>query len=113
VVGEGSVIASVTKLNGSGAALVGLNVRDCVSSNNVFGIFVRPGGVAFGNSAISNAAGGISLNNATGTGNTALNNSGYGIDAVCPGALVGNTAYGNIGINIRTNGLCVMANNAQ
>ncbi len=80
VVGEGSVLDSVAKLNGSGAALVGLIVRNCVSNNNVFGIFVRPGGVATGNTAIANAATGISVNNASAMGNTALNNGTYGFD---------------------------------
>jgi hypothetical protein len=113
VVGEGSVLDSVAKLNGSGAALVGLIVRGCVASNNVFGIFIRPGGVAIGNTAKENAAGGISVNNVSATGNTAVDNTGYGIDAVCPGTLVGNTAYRNSTINIRTNGMCTMADNAQ
>ncbi|MGH9722640.1 MAG: hypothetical protein ACRD8O_20720 [Bryobacteraceae bacterium] len=113
VVGEGTVIDSVANLNASGAAIVGLHVRGCVAANNIVGIFVRPGGVAMGNTAIANGAGGISVNNATATGNTANNNTSYGIDAICPGALVGNTAFGNAGINIRTNGACTMADNAQ
>ena len=111
VVGEGSVIDSVAKLNESGAAIVGLIVRGCTSANNSFGIFVRPGGIASGNVAVSNGATGISVNYATATGNTAHNNGTNGIDAVCPGALVGNTAYGNAGGNIRTNGACTLANN--
>src|SRR5690349_10599013 len=61
VVGEGTVIDSVAKLNASGAAIVGLIVRGSVAANNVFGIFVRPGGVATGNVAINNAFGGISV----------------------------------------------------
>jgi hypothetical protein len=113
VVGEGSVIDSVAKLNGSGSAIVGSIVRGCTSNNNVFGIFVRPGGVAEGNSANNNAGGGISLSNASATGNTANNNGDYGIDASCPGTLIGNTAFGNLKTNIRTNGLCTVANNAQ
>jgi hypothetical protein len=112
VVGEGSVIDSVAKLNASGAAIVGLIIRGCVSANNIFGIFVRPGGVASGNVAINNGAGGISVNNASATGNTAYNNGDYGFDGVCPGTLIGNTANRN-GINIRTNGACTMADNAQ
>jgi hypothetical protein len=113
VVGEGSVIDSVAKLNQAGAAIVGLIVRGCVSANNVFGIFVRPGGVASGNVANANGAGGISVNNATATGNTALNNGGYGIDATCPSAVIGNTAFGNATVNIRTTGACTLADNAQ
>jgi hypothetical protein len=111
VVGEGSVIDSVAKLNVSGAAIVGLIVRGCTSANNAFGIFVRPGGVGSGNVAVSNGATGISANYATLTGNTAYNNGSFGIDAVCPGVLMGNTAYGNAGGNIRTNGACTLANN--
>ena len=111
VVGEGNVIDSVAKLNASGAAIVGVIVRGCTAANNVFGIFVRPGGVAEGNVAIANAAVGLSVNNATATGNTAVNNGTYGIDAVCPGVLSGNTAHNNTSGNIRTNGACSIANN--
>lgn len=111
VVGEGNVIDSVAKLNGSGAAIVGVIVRGCTASNNIFGIFVRPGGVASGNVAVSNSAVGISVNNASATGNTAYGNGTYGIDAVCPGVLSGNTAHNNISGNIRTNGACSLANN--
>ena len=111
VVGEGSVIDSVAKLNESGAAIVGLIVRGCTSANNAFGIFVRPGGIAYGNVAVSNGAVGITVNNATATGNTANNNGTFGIDATCPGALTGNTAYANAGGNIRTTGMCTLANN--
>ena len=112
MVGEGTVIDSVAKLNGSGAAIVGLIVSGSVAANNIFGIFVRPGGVATGNVAINNGVGGISVNNATATGNTAYHNGDYGFDGVCPGVLVGNTANLN-GLNIRTNGSCTMADNAQ
>lgn len=113
VVGEGSVIDSVAKYNASGAAVVGLIVRGTVSTNNIFGIFIRPGGVATGNTSANNAVGGISLNYATALGNSAYNNAGYGIEAVCPGALTGNTAYKNQGGNINTNGLCATLNNSQ
>lgn len=113
VVGQGTVVDSVVQLSGSGAALVGLNVRGCISTHNVFGIFVRPGGVALGNVASFNAAGGLSVNKATATGNTANENGGYGIDGVCPSAIVNNTAAGNTGQNIRTFGACALANNAQ
>lgn len=111
VVGEGSIIDSVAKLNASGAAIVGLIVRGCTAANNVFGIFVRPGGVGSGNVAVSNGATGISVNNASATGNTAYNNGTYGIDAACPGVLADNTAHNNLSGNIRTNGGCALANN--
>lgn len=110
VVGEGSVIDSIVRSNGAGAALVGTIVRNCIATNNVFGIFVRPGGVAIGNVAAYNSVGGISVNQATAANNTAYNNGDYGFDGVCPGVLVGNTAVGN-GTNIRTNGQCTLANN--
>ncbi|MDX2154855.1 MAG: hypothetical protein SFV54_29195 [Bryobacteraceae bacterium] len=111
VVGEGSVIDSVAKLNGSGASIVGVIVRGCTASNNIFGIFVRPGGVASGNVAFENAATGISVSYGTATGNTAYKNGSYGIDATCPGVLSGNTAHDNAGGNVRTSGVCTVANN--
>ena len=113
VVGLGSIIDSVAELNASGAAIVGLIVRGCISTSNVFGIFVRPGGVAMGNVASWNGAGGLSVNKATAIGNTANENGDYGIDGVCPGVLVNNTATGNATVNVRTNGACTIANNAQ
>jgi hypothetical protein len=69
--------------------------------------------VATGNVASWNALGGLSVNKATAIGNTAIENGDYGIDATCPGVLVNNTAAGNTGMNIRTNGVCTMAVNAQ
>lgn len=113
VVGEGSIIDSVARLSGSGAAIVGLIVRGCTSTNNIFGMFIRPGGVASGNTVTFNDATGLSATTATVTGNTANNNGSYGIDAVCPAAIVGNTANGNATMNIRTNGACTLANNTQ
>jgi len=53
----------------------------------------------------------MTLNYATATANTTYNNGTYGIDAVCPGVLVANTAYGNPAGNLRSNGACSMANN--
>lgn len=113
VVGNGRVIDSEARLSGSGTAIVGLHVRGCTAANNVFGIFVRPGGVASGNVAMANEGGGIAVTNGTATGNTAINNVNYGIDAICPGTLTGNTAFGNTVINIRTNGQCTGSDNAQ
>ena len=92
VVGEGSVIDSFVKLNGSGSAIVGLIVRGCTANNNVFGITVRPGGIATGNVANGNSATGLSMTNGTATGNVTNNNVTYGIDATCPGVVTGNTA---------------------
>ena len=79
----------------------------------MFGIFVRPGGVATGNVANSNAVTGISASQATISNNTANNNGQFGIDASCPAALVGNTTVGNDTLNIKTTGVCTLADNAQ
>jgi hypothetical protein len=96
VVGIGSVIDSTAILNGTSAGIIGAIVRGCISSKNATsGIFLRPGGVAMGN--------------------TATSNGGFGIDASCPGSIVGNTAVGNQLGNIRTQGpgTCTLADNAQ
>lgn len=113
VVGQGSVIDSIAQFNGSGTAIVGLIVRGCISNNNIFGIAIRPGGVATGNVTNSNGGGGLSVTKGTAMGNTALDNGEYGIDGVCPGVLANNTAMGNGTVNIRTNGVCVLSGNAQ
>jgi len=112
---QGSVIDSVVRLNGGGGtAIAGLVVRGNIStySSNI-GIFVRIGGVAAGNVASNNDGTGMRADYATLTGNTVNNNGGFGIEAVCPGALTGNTATQNRSANIATNGACTMANNAQ
>ena len=92
VVGQGTIIDSVAMLNGSGAAVVGLIVRGTVAMNNVFGIFIRPGGVATGNSAIANAATGLSVQ--------------------CPAVVVGNSTSNN-GTNVQLTGVCAVADHAQ
>jgi hypothetical protein len=92
VVGMGSIIDSLAAFNGAGAAVVGLIVRGTVAMNNAFGIFVRSGGVATGNSAIANAATGLSVQ--------------------CPAVVVGNTTSSN-GINVQLTGVCAVADHAQ
>ena len=92
VVGQGSIIDSVAMFNGSGAAVVGLIVRGTVASNNSFGIFIRPGGVATGNTAIGNAATGLSVQ--------------------CPAVVVGNSTTNN-GTDLQLSGVCAVANHAQ
>lgn len=92
VVGLGSIIDSVATFNGAGAAVVGLVVRGTVAMNNVFGIFIRPGGVATGNSAIANAATGLSVQ--------------------CPAVVVGNSTSNN-GTDLQLNGVCAVADHAQ
>jgi hypothetical protein len=97
VVGMGSIIDSVAMSNGSGAAVVGLIVRGTVAMNNVFGIFIRAGGVATGNSATANAVTGLTVQ--------------------CPAVVVGNTTSGNNtsgnGTNLQVNGVCAVADHAQ
>jgi len=92
VVGNGSIIDSVAMFNGSGAAVVGLIVRGTTAMNNVVGIHVRPGGVGTGNSAVSNAA--------------------TGMTGQCPAVIVGNTTFNN-GTNLQINGVCAVADHAQ
>jgi hypothetical protein len=92
VVGQGSIIDSVAMFNGSGAAVAGLIVRGTVAMNNVFGIFIRPGGVATGNSAIANAVTGLSVQ--------------------CPAVVVGNSTSSNA-TNVQLNGVCAVADHAQ
>lgn len=92
VVGTGSILDSVAMFNGSGAAVVGLIVRGTVAMNNAFGIFVRSGGVATGNSAIANA--------------------GTGLSVQCPAVVVGNTTTNN-GTNVQLTGVCAVADHAQ
>ena len=92
VVGLGSIIDSVARFNGSGAAVVGLIVRGTIATNNAFGIFIRAGGVATGNSATFNAATGLSVQ--------------------CPAVVVGNTTSNN-GTNLQVTGVCAVADHAQ
>lgn len=92
VVGLGSIIDSVAMFNGTGASVVGLIVRGTVATNNAFGIFIRAGGVATGNSATFNAATGLSVQ--------------------CPAVVVGNTTSNN-GTNLQVNGACAVADHAQ
>jgi hypothetical protein len=111
VVGGGSVIDSTAVLNG-GAGIIGWVVRGSISANSSSaGIFIRPGGVAAGNTAYSNGSDGILMTNGTVDGNTANNNVGFGISATCPGSIVGNTTVGNQSGSLRATGLCTLANN--
>jgi hypothetical protein len=115
VVGDGSVIDSYAHLNAAGAAIIGQIVRGSIATNNITGIAVRPGGLAFGNTANSNDGIGISASEATVVNNTANANGGTGIDALCPAVVSGNTTVGN-GTNIATaviTSVCVLSNNAQ
>lgn len=115
VVGQGSGIDSVVRLNGGGgSALVGLIVRNNISTNSSnIGISVRNGGIATGNISSYDDGTGMRADFSTVTGNTVSNNRSFGIESLCPGALTGNTATQNANANIATNGACTMANNAQ
>jgi hypothetical protein len=111
VVGVGMVIDSSSIENGN-SGIISSITRGSISMNNgTVGIFVRPGGVAAGNSAEANGGDGISMTNGTVTGNTANRNAGYGITAACPGSVVGNTLFGNLSGSIRTSGACTLADN--
>ena len=70
-------------------------------------------GVGTNNQANLNGRDGIAGSRTTLTGNTAIGNGGIGIDAICPSAVVSNTATGNTGGDIFTAGSgCNRANNA-
>jgi hypothetical protein len=92
VVGAGSVIDCVAMQNGMATAVVGLIVRGTLAMNNVFGIFIRPGGVASGNVATFNALTGMTVQ--------------------CPAVVVGNTTTNN-GTDLVVNGVCAVADHAQ
>src|SRR5262245_13387697 len=92
VVGAGSVIDSMAMLNGSSTGVVGLIVRGTVSMNNVFGIFIRSGGVAIGNSATFKTYTGMSVQ--------------------CPAVVVGNSTVFN-GTDLQLTGVCAVADHAQ
>jgi hypothetical protein len=114
VVGTGSVTDSIATVNGTGSAIIGWIVRGCMSANNGnVGISIRQGGAAIGNTSAFNGGDGISAYQATVKGNTTNNNGDNGIDVTCPGSVTGNTAVGNPGGNIRTTGICTLADNAQ
>jgi len=115
VVGNGAVIDSMAFNNG-GVGIIALTARGNVADGNgSVGIFMRDGGVAAGNSSNSNNGDGISATKATVTGNTVIDNKGYGILANCPSSIVGNTVVGNLrgGIQPAGAGVCTLANNAQ
>lgn len=112
---QGAVIDSVVRLSGGGgSALVGFIVRGNISTQNSnIGISVQQGGVASENIASYNDGSGMRAYYATVTGNTVNNNGSFGIESICPGVLIGNTATQNRNANIATNAACTMANNAQ
>jgi len=115
VVGIGSVIDSMTFLNG-GTGIIALMVRgSSAEGNRSVGIFIRDNGVATSNNSNFNGGDGITANKATVTGNTVNSNNGFGIAATCPSSIVGNTVVANLRGSIQQGGAgaCTLANNAQ
>jgi parallel beta-helix repeat protein len=110
----GSVIESAATRNGS-AGIFAIIVRDCIATDNhTQGIQLdASGGTATGNIASFNGDNGISAPNGTVTSNTAVRNVSFGISAVCPSSIVGNTIVSNVLGSITTSGAgCVLVNNA-
>ena len=110
----GSVIESSATRNGTFGILATI-VRDCyVTDNHDIGIQLDGiGGVATGNIASFNGSHGILSPNGTVSGNTAVRNAAFGISATCPSSIAGNTFVSNSGGTINTSGAgCVLFNNA-
>jgi hypothetical protein len=115
VVGTGSVIDSSAISNGGTTGIIALNVRGSIASENRgIGIFVRPGGVASGNSSSQNGGDGITTTKGTLRGNSATLNKGFGMSVTCPASVVGNVALDNTLGNLRLLGAgCVGTDNVQ
>jgi parallel beta-helix repeat protein len=116
-------------LQATGSIVEGLRVV----GNTSVGMFVSPGGIVRGNTAVGNgihgivAVGTVSGNtaedNGTGigilissggstvSGNTARNNRGVGISVFCPSNVIGNTATGNAGGNLTLRAGCTNIDN--
>jgi hypothetical protein len=110
----GSVIESTATRNGT-FGIFAIIVRDSLATDNhLDGIQLDgSGGVATGNIASFNGDQGISSPNGTVTSNTAVRNAAFGISATCPSSINGNTVVSNTLGSITTNGTgCVLTNNA-
>ena len=109
----GSVIESAASHNGS-FGIIGITVRDSTAVQNLGdGIILATGGVATGNSSSSNGGYGLYVQFGTATGNALFVNKSFGISALCPSSIVGNTVAGSEVGSIETSGAgCVLANNA-
>jgi len=109
----GSVLDSVSTHNGS-FGIVGEIVRNSTASENLGdGIIIDAGGVASNNVSSSNGGYGIFVQFGTANGNSSFVNKQFGLSALCPSSLVGNTSVALGGVGIETKGAgCVQANNA-
>jgi hypothetical protein len=101
-------------LNGRQGILATLVRGSTAAENGTDGIFLRDGGVASGNSLLSNSGAGITVRWGTVTGNAFFNNL-PGINATCPAVIAGNTLVhtttGNQASQIVTNGGCTVVDN--
>lgn len=109
----GSVIESAATQNGS-FGIIGTTVRDSTALQNLGdGIILATGGVATGNSSSDNGGYGLYVQGGTATGNTLFFNKSFGISALCPSSIVGNTIVASGPGSIETSHAgCVLANNA-
>lgn len=109
----GSVIESAATQNGS-FGIIGVTVRDSTAVQNLGdGIILATGGVATGNSSSDNGGYGLYVQAGTATGNTLFLNKSFGISALCPSSIVGNTVVASDLGSIETSREdCVLANNA-
>ena len=111
----GSVIESTATRNGT-FGIFAIIVRDSFATDNhEVGIQLdSSGGVATGDIASFNGTDGISAPNGTVTSNTTVRNNSFGITAVCPSSIIGNTVVSNSlgSITITSGTGCVQVNNA-
>lgn len=111
----GSVVESAAILNGSFGVLA-ITVRGSVATDNHGNGIVLDGsgGIAIGDIASFNGGNGIQSPNGTVTSSTMVRNVGFGISAVCPSSIFGNTIVSNTAGSITTTNLepCVLVNNA-
>lgn len=136
--GEGSSVEGVTADgNAGGGILVAGNVVGCAANlNGALGIiaFTVSGSVAIenatdgivldaiagvgtGNIASFNGRNGIVAPNGVVNSNTAVRNVGFGVSALCPATIIGNSIINNQGGSIQTTNsapgaACVVVNNA-
>ncbi len=111
----GSVVNSAATLNGGFGILAITVLSSFATDNHGNGIVLDgSGGVAIGDIASFNGGNGIQSPNGTVTSSTMVRNTGFGISAVCPSSIIGNTIVSNTAGSITTTNLepCVLVNNA-
>jgi hypothetical protein len=111
----GSVVNSSAILNGGFGILAITVLSSFATDNHGNGIVLDgSGGVAIGDIASFNGGNGIQSPNGTVTSSTMVRNTGFGISAVCPSSIIGNTVVSNTAGSITTTNLepCVLVNNA-